>query len=506
MLPRLSVWDRVAIIVSLAAIVIASYITNNILEGLPHLEDEYAYVWQAETIAEGQYILPSPPCPKCFLVPFVVDYNGSRFGKYPLAWPVVLSFGIRLGARNLVNPILSGFSVWLIYLLGKKILDEKVGLLAAFLTISSPFFLMNSSTLLSHPWSLFLSLAFVLAWFDSTSNQTNLPPWLPVATAGLALGILILTRPLTAVGVSLPFLFHGLFILLKGSRKIRINILIIGVSSFFFVLVYLLWQFSLTGNPFLNPYTLWWPYDTIGFGPGIGRQTGGYNLHHAWINTKFSLIAGSADLFGWYRYSWLFLPFGLIAIRKNARALLAALPAISLVLIYTLYWIGSWLFGPRYYYEGLFSLILLSAAGIAWLAGQPTRLQRSGLLKFLPSLRFSLVYALLLVLIAGNTTFYLPPRLDGLKGLYQTSFERLKPFYSPQALAQTPALVIIHVKGSWTEYAAYLNLSNPFLNSPFIFTISKGTEQDNRLKSSFPDRAIWHYYPDNPFELLSTPR
>ena len=42
------------------------------------------------------------------------------------------------------------------------------------------------------------------------------------------------------------------------------------------------------------------------------------------------------------------------------------------VLVYLAYWIGAILFGPRYYYEGIYSLTLISAAGIAWLAGWPT--------------------------------------------------------------------------------------------------------------------------------------
>ena len=71
------------------------------------------------------------------------------------------------------------------------------------------------------------------------------------------------------------------------------------------------------------------------------------------------------------RYSWIFLPFGLWAARRNPKALLIGSVVISLVLVYMSYWIGATLFGPRYYYEGLFSLTLFSAAGIAWLAGWP---------------------------------------------------------------------------------------------------------------------------------------
>ena len=66
-------------------------------------------------------------------MPFVIDYQGWRFGKYPLGFPVLLSFGERLGLQNWVNPLIAAWSLWLIYRLGKKLFGERTGLLAAFI-------------------------------------------------------------------------------------------------------------------------------------------------------------------------------------------------------------------------------------------------------------------------------------------------------------------------------------------------------------------------------------
>ena len=147
--------DRIALVLSLLAVVAAFLVADRIFENIAHLEDEIAYLWQAQAIAHGDLTLPSPPHPHSFLVPFVVDYKGLRFGKYPLGWPVLLGVGVRLGVRNLVNPLLAGLGVWLTYRLGKKIFGETVGLLAAGLTLTSPFFLVNSGSLLSHPAAAF---------------------------------------------------------------------------------------------------------------------------------------------------------------------------------------------------------------------------------------------------------------------------------------------------------------------------------------------------------------
>jgi len=78
--------------------------------------------------------------------------------------------------------------------------------------------------------------------------------------------------------------------------------------------------------------------------------------------------------------------FGALAILKvrQFKALPVALVFPSLVVVYLAYWIGSSLFGPRYFYEGLYSLTVFSASGIAWLAdgrfdlGTPGPISRAG--------------------------------------------------------------------------------------------------------------------------------
>ena len=85
--------DRLALLLSLVTVVAAYLVTDRIYERMPHFEDEMAYVWQAQAIGSGNLMLPSPPNPKSFLTPFVIDYHGMRFGKYPPGWPAVLAAG-----------------------------------------------------------------------------------------------------------------------------------------------------------------------------------------------------------------------------------------------------------------------------------------------------------------------------------------------------------------------------------------------------------------------------
>lgn len=502
--------DRLALLLSMLAVLAASLVGSGVFENMAHLEDEFAYVWQAQAAARGDLKVPSPEYPSTFIVPFVVDYQGQRFGKYPPGWPVLLSFGVRLGARGWVNPLLAGLALWMVYRLGTRLGNALLGLLAAGLMLSSPFFLINSSTLLSHPWSLVLSLAFIHSWLEGMEKHGDAGSglyWLSAISGGLALGLLGLTRPMTMVGVALPFMFHGLYLLYQGGSRRRKRVLLMGSIAVLLAAVHFLWQYALTGDFFRNPYTLWWPYDKVGFGPGHGVMEGGHNLNLAWWNTKHSLRTGLSDLFGWAKVSWLFLPFGLWALRKNTPALLVGCVFFSLVLVYGAYWVGAWLLGPRYYYPALPAMSVFSAAGILSLGGwsleKGTSFLRSQ--KGWQRIRPLLTSAVALLLLTANLRFYLPSRLADLHGLYGIQREDLKPFTGQAAEGRDPALFLVHTE-RWMGYGTYLELTSPYFDTPYIFGWSIGPRKDRAVTEAFQDqRIVYHYYPEDPWVFYTTP-
>ena len=507
--------DILAFLLAVAGFLASAIVTQRIFEGIPHIEDEIAYVWQAKALAEGRLTITSPPNPHSYLVPFVIDYQGERFGKYPPGWPAILSLAIQLGIRAWVNPLLAGLGVWLTFILGKRFFNELVGLLAAGLTVTSPFFLMNSASLLSHPFGLVLSELFALGWLGAfwetqdkkeleTPGKTRKQWWFTILS-GLALGVLILTRPMTALAIAVPFAIHGLILLLRSDGITRLRLLTFCLVAVLFVGLYLLWQYLLTGDALLNPYTLWWTYDRVGFGPGHGRGINGHTLNMAWINLRQSIMAGRYDLFGWGGYSWVFLPFGIWATRRNPKGLLLGSIFVSMMLIYMTYWIGATLFGPRYYYESLFSLTLISAAGIAWIAGWPGKLSET-YVRFTGwrKLRPLLITLVLGILVGINLTLYMPIRLGGMYGLYDIERADQEPFLTPSAQSHTPALVIVRAD-RWMEYGAVLDLENPELTTPFIFAWSISPSADAALVNDFPFRNIYHYYPERTFQLYPEP-
>ncbi len=511
-----NVWySRAALLLSLLAVALTYGVSGRVFERIPHLEDEIAYVWQARVIGQGRLYLPSPPEPKSFLVPFVVDYEGRRFGKYPLGWPAVLSLGVRLGLRDWVNPLLAGLSVWLLYRLGRKLLSAPAALLAAALMLTSPFFLLNAASLLSHLWGMTLTLIFALGWVDaflvppSGSGGARGQPRLALYTAALALGALALSRPFSALGVALPFALHGAYLWWRGGGSVRRRLLEFALLAGAVSGLHFVWQYALTGDFWRNPYTLWWEYDRVGFGPGHGVLKGGHTLSQAWFNTRFNLRVGAADLFGWGRFSWLFLLPGLWAARRRTGLWLIGGVFPALVVLYLAYWVGAWLFGPRYYFEGLPGLVLWSAAGVEALAGagfslwkreppegSPAPRWRAALRRV--RWRVPLVLGSLSLLVLLNLMFYLPPRLALMTDLYTINRERLTPFLLPQTQTLAPALVFVQTE-RWMPYGALLELEAPDLSSPFIFALDMTPKTNRRVMRAFPERRVVYYDPAEPY-------
>lgn len=61
----------------------AAAVAYGVFQAVPHLEDEHANLFQAQVFATGRLYANSPSQPGVFFVPFVIDWGGRRFSKYP---------------------------------------------------------------------------------------------------------------------------------------------------------------------------------------------------------------------------------------------------------------------------------------------------------------------------------------------------------------------------------------------------------------------------------------
>jgi hypothetical protein len=169
----------------------------------------------------------------------------------------------------------------------------------------------------------------------------------------------------------------------------------------------------------------------------------------------------------------------------------------SLVVVHLAYWVGSWLFGPRYYFEAIPGLAITSALGIAWLGGWIGKAVR-----WLPQRRISsLAIVFLLVLI--NLSMYLPIRLDGMRGLYGVEGIAKQ---QVQDADLGRVLIIVHTTGTWYDYGNLVTLGPPYRDGDLLLAISQGEKTNEQLLEAYPDLPILHYYAANPTTFFETKR
>lgn len=285
-------------------------VSSRVFEAVPHLEDEVAYLFQAKVFARGQAVAPLEFPQSAYWQPFVIEHEtGARFGKYPPVWPMALAGGVLLGLPTFVNAALAALTVVLTYRLGRDAFNRETGVIAAALTAFSPMALLLNGTLMAHTSALCWATLFMWGYLRMTRSRGASLRW--AAVSGAALGLLVATRPLSAVAVALPFIVWSGIAVLKAAAgprfRLRAVLTPLLVLSFFALLLSALvplYNAATTGDARANLYTIvpGWEYDKVGFGPDVGRN--GHTLTKGVQFARYDLSLAAADLFGWQLSGW----------------------------------------------------------------------------------------------------------------------------------------------------------------------------------------------------------
>jgi 4-amino-4-deoxy-L-arabinose transferase-like glycosyltransferase len=498
--------DLAAAGLCLLALVLAAWVSTSVFDRVPHVEDEVAFLFQARTIASGHVIAGAPSQPEFFSIPFVIVRDGHWFGKYPPGFPAVLALGAWAGAPWLVNPLAGALSVGLVYLAGRRLYGPGTGLLAAALLVSSPFFLLQAGSLMSHATSLVWALLALLAFESARRRRSG---WAALG-CGVALGALLLSRSLTAVGIGLPV---ALWMLVDSARdRSRLRVYLPAVAGFVpFVVALLLYNQATTGDPLRSAYELWWPYDRIGFGDGRARD-GTFTFPEALDNTQANTRSLADFLFGWPSRMSL-VPAAIASVFVLGRLadagwrrlrgcrrsidptdgwdLFLLATALSLAAAHLLYWSDGQMYGPRYYFEAIGALALLSARGLLQAATSVTRAVRLAPLRA-PAARVLPVAAVLLVtagLTIHSARIFTPRQFDTFRDWYGINRDGVR---RVEAAGVDDAVVFVQ-RRKWTDYAPFFAENDPDLDSDVVYAVDLGATKNQRLLNDFPEREAWSY-------------
>lgn len=398
---------------SLVAFILSAFLIYVPLEGIPHVPDDICYVWQARTFAMGQLYIPSHDIPEFFHLLFMVN-DGKWYSLFQPGWPALLSLTVPFGLEFILNPILAGVAVALVYPIGRRIFDDRITKFAMFLMALSPMHLAISATQLSHTFSLVLGqIAFLMVFKLAEEDKIRYS-----LIMGIAVGWLFTTRALNSIAimsiVSIPLLYF------VYKRKIGFTkLLAIAPFAITFLLLQLAYNHAITGN------SLYWPQDryfdisepkqgchSLGFGKKVGCPIvhpgedfpKGFTVMDAFGVLHKRMGTFLLTLFGWQAL-FLFIGVPFLSTRYGWRKYYLLSVFLSLLVAY-FFWYFHGLWG-RYYYEACFAVFLLVSAGMSqtnrYLTDKTTNSS-----VIVSRLAQSFIPALALGYVLFNCVFYMP--------------------------------------------------------------------------------------------------
>lgn len=452
---------------------------------VPHVEDELAYLFQAQTFAAGTLWAPAPPeAAHPALEYYLLEIHEGKWISVPAqGWAIVLSLGVLIGAPWMINPILTGISVCLAHEIVRRAVSRERADMVALLMATSPWVLAVGATLMNHALML---VTILLAWWCLIRAGKGVRRAVLLAfVAGLALGWGFVTRPLDGLIVGG---LTGLWLLRRLPGGIG-QVLACGIGGVLSASAVFLLNYAITGDPLLTAQADYlsrlWPdtQNAFGFGENVGPPAQSWGALDIWIghspaeavlNLINAIASLNFELLGWTFGSlvpiWVLLIWGK-RLSGFDRAMFVVLVALVGVLFF--YWFtGTFYLGPRYWHTALLPILVLSAAGVEAINDR------------LPERHRGRLQCVILLLCAVSVVSFTPWRgvskYNGYGG-YTGDIRR-------QAAGLGNALVFVSTQG---DIGSALYLNDPFLpEGKPIFLRDMGPEQNADIIAAFPGRDV----------------
>jgi hypothetical protein len=385
-------WDTLfPWLVAVWVVVIAGSVSWFVMEGVPHIDDSISYLFQAKYLSTGQLYLPAPPDSASFHVAETIVDGPKWFGYGFPGWPAVLALGAFVGVPWLVNPLIGGITVLVAHRVVRLLYDRSSANLTICLMGVSPWLIFTSASFMGHAVALAWGLLALLA--VELERRRASGGWAVVA--GVAIGALFLTRPIEALFVGSVALLWMLG--LGGSRMRLRSVLAYAASAAGVAATVFLYNAALTGRALYAPHMMWtdrtWGagVDRLGFGPSIGIPAWtnidplpGHGVVDVVLNANKNVFMANVDLFGWACGSLLLAILAVPLMSRRRADWLMIILVMVVVVGHSAYWFsGGPDLGPRYWYQALIPLIVLTVRGAAAVAHRastrhPIRLHRIG--------------------------------------------------------------------------------------------------------------------------------
>lgn len=424
--------------------------------------DEYNYLYQAQTFLRGRLWNQAPPLPGSFAFNYIVQADGREYSSFPIGWPllIVLALGAAIPAW-LVNPILGTISLWLVGVLGTRLHNARVGVLAAGIVAISGFFLFNAASYFSHTFcSVLVLAAAALAARDDRARW-----WIPMAI-GFLLGWAVLARYFTAVVCAVPVIV----LLLKGrgyAASAR-TLALCALGGLPWVVVLAAYNQALNGSP--------WQLTTLA------------TTVNLWFAPKF--LARGSDILStqmlrlvlWAPPLLLFVYIYYLAraARDVRRGLIDWMPVLMAAALYCYVERGGNQYGPRFYYETFPFLVIFTTASLFK--------ERAFVDKSTADRRaFGLVAVSVLVMPLSLIAHAVIER--------RVVTERMDPYRMASAAGLAEALVLVRGRvGTWRSMSARDFARNGIdHDGDVLYALDIDPETNCQLRTAYPTRTLYLY-------------
>jgi hypothetical protein len=489
----------------------------------PAYHDEYSYLFQAETFVAGRLSFPShPTAPRMFDQMHVLNEGHFASRYFPGTGLWIAPF-LMLGNPYVGHWLATVLVCVFVYLIGRELSGNGVGLLAGLLAACSPGLVLFGNTLLAHQPTLaglclfvysFLRMQRLLGGGHKSTPRSRASSIASAATfAGIGLSFAMLCRPMTAAGVGLPFgLWLACWLARNRRQQTRAAIMVVGGFAIPLTIGFCVagvYNANTTGSAFTTPYhhytELFTPRHMFGFNnveraqPLITERT--LENYDQWAENLDSQLAiknvGNRFLASW---QW---TLGLVAIvllgtvflagawrNLDGRWSLIVAAILSLHAVHVPYWYDG-IFHWHYVFESGILWCLVAAAAVQLLVTQFATNERPWMTVWV---------GLLLVASVMTNNVAIPPfqgvsRLD--VGISQLAFSRVRYFHFQQRLKQQiqqyPAIVLVRHDPAdrHIDYVTnHPSLTGPLLIGRLPADARTSEEETARLATeAFPERS-----------------
>ncbi|WP_226689879.1 glycosyltransferase family 39 protein [Ruegeria arenilitoris] len=467
-------------------------------ERVPHVQDELAYMFQAQTYAGGALYVPAlPEGPREAFEHYLLDHHdGYWISAFTPGWPAMLALGVLLGAPWLVNPLLGVASIFLAQGVVQRLTNARTASISILILATSPWFIAMSASLMAHTFALFLLLLAWLLILRAEEGELKRAVLL-VFIAGLSLGWLFLTRNLDGL---LLGILTGLFLLWHGG-VLRHPLTVISYSAGCVATGSLIffYNYYFTGDPLLTTLSDYYHRvwidgsNAFGFGQNIGAPEGWghmelrpheHSLFEGLINTLTNISALHTDFMGWGIGSLVFVWVLLIYGRVDATDRMMLTIIIVVAGAHALYWfVASFYVGPRYWFMLIAPLVLLSTKGFLETG---TRLEAVGLSSAAGKLN-----AVLLILCLFSVTVFLSYRGVTRYHDHRTYDDHYRSVVLPETEGTAQPLVLVKLR---SQLASALFFNDPWfpLDKP-VYAKNLGDDANEAVINAFPGRPVLYY-------------